>query len=205
MGFAFPVVDRKHGAGDTVLLRTRVNSVTNMSAEVVAFACLDRVMFQFYISPREWSSSGDWDEFVFTIIERVAAFEHRKRQVKCKISDFPISKGKFIAHNTNLKPPMLDSHQNPFPHHHGHHEEDFLLQFSLPAKAEEDTVAARNTLTPKIHGRSGSPSRATTLRLQSLPFLVTKCSNMFSGIDRTVDMDNHVVIQMTCPERNATS
>jgi hypothetical protein len=42
MGFAFPVVDRKYGAGDAVLLRTRVNSVTNMSAEVVAFVCLDR-------------------------------------------------------------------------------------------------------------------------------------------------------------------
>jgi hypothetical protein len=53
----------------------------------------------------------------------------------------------------------------------------------LPAKAEDDTVAARNTPTPKIHiGRSGSPSRATKLRLQSLHFLVTKCSNMFSGI-----------------------
>ncbi|KAJ6902407.1 hypothetical protein NC651_020019 [Populus alba x Populus x berolinensis] len=44
MGFEFPVVDRKYGAGDTVPLRTRVNSVTNMSAEVVAFACLDRVI-----------------------------------------------------------------------------------------------------------------------------------------------------------------
>ena len=118
----------------------------------------------------------------FTIIERVVKFEHRKRQVKCKISDFLLSKGKFIAHTTYLKPPMLDSHQNPFRHHHGHHEEDFLLQFSLPAKAEEDTVAARSTPTPKIHGRSGSPSRATMLRLQSLPFFVTKCSNMFSGI-----------------------
>ncbi|KAI5579088.1 hypothetical protein POPTR_008G076001v4 [Populus trichocarpa] len=73
--------------------------------------------------------------------------------------------------------------KNPFHHHHGHREEDFLLQFSLPAKAEDDTVAARNTPTPKIHiGRSGSPSRATKLRLQSLHFLVTKCSNMFSGI-----------------------
>ena len=50
MGFAFPVVDRKYGAGDTVLLRTRVNSVTNMSAEVVAFACLDRVMCVFPFS-----------------------------------------------------------------------------------------------------------------------------------------------------------
>jgi hypothetical protein len=50
MGFAFPVVDRKYGAGDAVLLRTRVNSVTNMSAEVVAFVCLDRVMCVFPFS-----------------------------------------------------------------------------------------------------------------------------------------------------------
>ncbi|KAL9402287.1 hypothetical protein Peur_006136 [Populus x canadensis] len=69
--------------------------------------------------------------------------------------------------------------RNPFHHHHhGHREEDFLLQFSLPAKAEEDTVAARNTPTPKIHiGRSGSPSRATKLRLQSLHFLVFQVSD----------------------------
>jgi len=50
MGFAFPVVDRKYGAGDAVLLRARVNSVTNMSAEVVAFVCLDRVMCVFPFS-----------------------------------------------------------------------------------------------------------------------------------------------------------
>ncbi|KAJ6902411.1 hypothetical protein NC651_020023 [Populus alba x Populus x berolinensis] len=220
MGFEFPVVDRKYGAGDTVPLRTRVNSVTNMSAEVVAFACLDRCCFNrrrrlLFTATTAVPSPPPFQQP--PLIPKINNVRIRKES-----SIFMITGFNFTSHRGNVH--HLEIGMNSF---HDHRKGGCIraqkkaskITLSVIIMATTRKTFYYNSLCPpklkKIrwllathHPKNPWPIRKSiTSNDVASTELALPRDEMLEHVFRyrTVDMDNHVVIQMTCPERNATS